>query len=192
MIPLRAAFFVSWDPNSLASLRKHYKDIDLLMPEQLHAVSADGAITVVDYDTQSHRKARPCRGSHAPQTGQAPPVDALSESAHRTSHDGFAQQLRRRGLARKGTCPTPRQPRLASPSHRRTRRNMPCKPTRRASSSILRKYLYDSQPDYPPVHCRTGRGPSLCGTQGHDRSSRLVTMNTTTNSSGRKPMPSSS
>ena len=38
--PLRAAFFVSWDPNSLASLKKHYKDIDLLMPEQLHAVSA--------------------------------------------------------------------------------------------------------------------------------------------------------
>ena len=48
--PLRAAFFVSWDPNSLASLKKHYKDIDLLMPEQLHAVTPDGAITVVDYE----------------------------------------------------------------------------------------------------------------------------------------------
>src|SRR5277367_4993674 len=48
--PLRAAFFVSWDPNSLASLRKHYKDLDLLLPEQLHAVSADGAITIVDYE----------------------------------------------------------------------------------------------------------------------------------------------
>src|SRR5437870_12664537 len=48
--PLRAAFFVSWDPNSLASLKKHYKDIDLLIPEQLHAVSADGALTVVDYE----------------------------------------------------------------------------------------------------------------------------------------------
>jgi cellulose synthase/poly-beta-1,6-N-acetylglucosamine synthase-like glycosyltransferase/peptidoglycan/xylan/chitin deacetylase (PgdA/CDA1 family) len=47
--PLRAAFFVSWDANSLASLKKHYKDLDLLMPEQLHAVSPDGAITVVDY-----------------------------------------------------------------------------------------------------------------------------------------------
>jgi len=30
--PLRAAFFVSWDANSLASLKKHYKDIDLLIP----------------------------------------------------------------------------------------------------------------------------------------------------------------
>jgi cellulose synthase/poly-beta-1,6-N-acetylglucosamine synthase-like glycosyltransferase/peptidoglycan/xylan/chitin deacetylase (PgdA/CDA1 family) len=48
--PLRAAFFVSWDPNSLASLKKHYKDIDLLIPEQLHAVSPDGTLSVVDYD----------------------------------------------------------------------------------------------------------------------------------------------
>jgi len=48
--PVRAAFFVSWDPNSLASLKKHYKDIDLLIPEQLHAVSPDGAMTIVDYE----------------------------------------------------------------------------------------------------------------------------------------------
>jgi peptidoglycan-N-acetylglucosamine deacetylase len=57
--PLRAAFFVSWDPNSLASLKKHYKDIDLLMPEQLHAVTADGAITVVDYERSQTVKASP-------------------------------------------------------------------------------------------------------------------------------------
>src|SRR5579863_10203095 len=58
--PLRAAFFVSWDPNSLASLKKHYKDIDLLIPEQLHSVTADGAITVVDYERGQQRvKATP-------------------------------------------------------------------------------------------------------------------------------------
>ena len=57
--PLRAAFFVSWDPNSLASLKKHYKDIDLLMPEQLHAVSTDGAITIVDYEVNETVKASP-------------------------------------------------------------------------------------------------------------------------------------
>jgi cellulose synthase/poly-beta-1,6-N-acetylglucosamine synthase-like glycosyltransferase/spore germination protein YaaH/peptidoglycan/xylan/chitin deacetylase (PgdA/CDA1 family) len=57
--PLRAAFFVSWDPNSLASLKKHYKDIDLLMPEQLHAVTADGAITVVDYERNQTVRASP-------------------------------------------------------------------------------------------------------------------------------------
>lgn len=48
--PLRAAFYVSWDSNSLASLKKHYKDLDLLIPEQLHAVTPDGALTVVDYE----------------------------------------------------------------------------------------------------------------------------------------------
>jgi peptidoglycan-N-acetylglucosamine deacetylase len=53
--PLRAAFYVSWDPNSLASLKKHYKDIDLLIPEQLHAVTPDGALTVVDYNPLGQR-----------------------------------------------------------------------------------------------------------------------------------------
>ncbi len=58
--PVRAAFFVSWDPNSLASLKKHYKDIDLLIPEQLHAVTPDGALTIVDYERgQARVKATP-------------------------------------------------------------------------------------------------------------------------------------
>jgi cellulose synthase/poly-beta-1,6-N-acetylglucosamine synthase-like glycosyltransferase/peptidoglycan/xylan/chitin deacetylase (PgdA/CDA1 family) len=58
--PLRAGFFVSWDPNSLASLKKHYKDIDLLIPEQLHSVTPDGALTVVDYERGQQRvKASP-------------------------------------------------------------------------------------------------------------------------------------
>jgi peptidoglycan-N-acetylglucosamine deacetylase len=48
--PLRSAFYVSWDANSLASLKKHYKDIDLLIPEQLHGVTPDGALTIVDYE----------------------------------------------------------------------------------------------------------------------------------------------
>ncbi len=36
--PLRAAFYVADDPTSLASLKLHYHDIDLLIPEALHAV----------------------------------------------------------------------------------------------------------------------------------------------------------
>src|SRR5437899_7669144 len=61
--PVRAAFFVSWDPNSLASLKKHYREIDLLIPEQLHAVSADGALTIVDYEHGQDRvKASPSEG----------------------------------------------------------------------------------------------------------------------------------
>jgi cellulose synthase/poly-beta-1,6-N-acetylglucosamine synthase-like glycosyltransferase/peptidoglycan/xylan/chitin deacetylase (PgdA/CDA1 family)/spore germination protein YaaH len=53
--PVRAAFYVSWDANSLASLKKHYKDIDLLIPEQLHAVTPDGALSVVDYNPLGQR-----------------------------------------------------------------------------------------------------------------------------------------
>src|SRR4029077_20541639 len=63
--PVRAACSVSWDANSLASLKKHYKDIDLLIPEQLHAVSADGALTIVDYE----------RGQY---TAKATPAEAIS------------------------------------------------------------------------------------------------------------------
>jgi peptidoglycan-N-acetylglucosamine deacetylase len=57
--PLRAAFFVSWDPNSLASLKRHYKDLDVLIPEQLHAVTPDGELTIVDYERYQTVKASP-------------------------------------------------------------------------------------------------------------------------------------
>ncbi|MBZ5526329.1 MAG: glycosyltransferase [Acidobacteriia bacterium] len=57
--PLRAAFYVSWDPTSLASLKIHYKDIDLLIAEQLHAVSPDGGLTVVDYERYETLRATP-------------------------------------------------------------------------------------------------------------------------------------
>src|SRR5580658_2750786 len=42
--PLRAAFYVSDDYTSLASLELHYRDLDLLIPEALHAVSLDGKL----------------------------------------------------------------------------------------------------------------------------------------------------
>ncbi len=44
--PLRAAFYVPWDANSFNSLQQHYRDIDVLMPEQLQAVAADGSLSV--------------------------------------------------------------------------------------------------------------------------------------------------
>jgi len=57
--PLRAAFYVSYDANSLATLRKHYKDLDLVIPEELHAVTPDGALTIVDYERYRTLKATP-------------------------------------------------------------------------------------------------------------------------------------
>ncbi len=40
--PLRAAFYVPWDSTSLASLKQHYRELDVLMPEMLHAITPDG------------------------------------------------------------------------------------------------------------------------------------------------------
>ncbi len=42
--PLRAAFYVSDDSASFASLQSHYRDLDLLIPEALHAVTKDGKL----------------------------------------------------------------------------------------------------------------------------------------------------
>ena len=44
--PLRIGFYVSWDTNSLASLELHYRDIDLLVPEQLHSTKPDGHLDI--------------------------------------------------------------------------------------------------------------------------------------------------
>jgi peptidoglycan-N-acetylglucosamine deacetylase len=47
--PLRAAFYVGDDYTSLASLQLHYHDLDLLIPESLHAISAEGQLDA-DFD----------------------------------------------------------------------------------------------------------------------------------------------
>src|SRR5215471_2098177 len=57
--PLRAAFYVSYDANSLSTLRRHYKDLDLVIPEELHAVTADGQLTIVDYERYRTVQATP-------------------------------------------------------------------------------------------------------------------------------------
>jgi peptidoglycan-N-acetylglucosamine deacetylase len=57
--PLRAAFYVSYDANSLATLKKHYKDLDLVVSEELHAVTPDGGLTIVDYERYQTVKASP-------------------------------------------------------------------------------------------------------------------------------------
>jgi poly-beta-1,6 N-acetyl-D-glucosamine synthase len=52
--PLRVAFYVPYDPNSLASLQLHYHDIDVLIPETLHSLNADGTLGVVTPDGKFH------------------------------------------------------------------------------------------------------------------------------------------
>src|SRR5690348_7391337 len=41
---VRAAFYVSDDAMSFTSLQQHYRDIDLLIPDLLHAVKANGSL----------------------------------------------------------------------------------------------------------------------------------------------------
>jgi len=52
--PLRAAFYVPYDPNSFASLQLHYHDLDVLIPEELHTVSPDGSLDIVTPDGKLH------------------------------------------------------------------------------------------------------------------------------------------
>jgi cellulose synthase/poly-beta-1,6-N-acetylglucosamine synthase-like glycosyltransferase/spore germination protein YaaH/peptidoglycan/xylan/chitin deacetylase (PgdA/CDA1 family) len=42
--PVQAGFYVSWDATSFASLRQNYRHLDLLIPEELHAISRDGRV----------------------------------------------------------------------------------------------------------------------------------------------------
>ena len=45
---IRAAFYVQWDAGSFSSLREYFPQIDLLFPEWLHVLSADGHLQAVD------------------------------------------------------------------------------------------------------------------------------------------------
>jgi cellulose synthase/poly-beta-1,6-N-acetylglucosamine synthase-like glycosyltransferase/spore germination protein YaaH/peptidoglycan/xylan/chitin deacetylase (PgdA/CDA1 family) len=44
--PLRMGFYVSWDFTSLSSLKLHYRELDVLVPEKLHAVDSSGHMTI--------------------------------------------------------------------------------------------------------------------------------------------------
>jgi cellulose synthase/poly-beta-1,6-N-acetylglucosamine synthase-like glycosyltransferase/peptidoglycan/xylan/chitin deacetylase (PgdA/CDA1 family)/spore germination protein YaaH len=47
---LRAAFYTDTDPAAYASFKQHVKQIDLLFPEWLHVISADGSLTAYTAD----------------------------------------------------------------------------------------------------------------------------------------------
>jgi len=51
--PLRAGFVVTWDPKSMACLREHHQDFDLVFPEWLNLHSDDGKLQVIDADEQA-------------------------------------------------------------------------------------------------------------------------------------------
>jgi cellulose synthase/poly-beta-1,6-N-acetylglucosamine synthase-like glycosyltransferase/peptidoglycan/xylan/chitin deacetylase (PgdA/CDA1 family)/spore germination protein YaaH len=53
--PERAAFYIDDDASALASLKFHYKELDRLISLEVHALAADGSLSVVD--TLSHQHA---------------------------------------------------------------------------------------------------------------------------------------
>ena len=48
---IRAAFYVPWDAASFSSLRDYSRQIDLLYPDWLHALTSDGRLQAVDDQT---------------------------------------------------------------------------------------------------------------------------------------------
>jgi len=61
---IRGAFYVQWDAASFASLKEYYPQIDLLFPEWLHALTADGRLQAVTeqntlFDLMDKGKPRP-------------------------------------------------------------------------------------------------------------------------------------
>jgi cellulose synthase/poly-beta-1,6-N-acetylglucosamine synthase-like glycosyltransferase/peptidoglycan/xylan/chitin deacetylase (PgdA/CDA1 family)/spore germination protein YaaH len=50
--PLAVGFFVNWDDSSMASLRDNVGSLDVLVPEWLHVLSADGRVALDDPDRQ--------------------------------------------------------------------------------------------------------------------------------------------
>jgi len=42
--PIQAAFYVNWDSTSFASLQQNFRHLDLLIPEEAHAISPEGHI----------------------------------------------------------------------------------------------------------------------------------------------------
>jgi peptidoglycan-N-acetylglucosamine deacetylase len=61
---IRGAFYVQWDAASFASLKEYYPQIDLLFPEWLHALTADGRLQSVTetnalFDLMDKGKPRP-------------------------------------------------------------------------------------------------------------------------------------
>jgi cellulose synthase/poly-beta-1,6-N-acetylglucosamine synthase-like glycosyltransferase/peptidoglycan/xylan/chitin deacetylase (PgdA/CDA1 family)/spore germination protein YaaH len=49
---IRAAFYVTWDAGSFASLKEYAHQIDLLFPEWLHVLTPDGRLQAVSADNQ--------------------------------------------------------------------------------------------------------------------------------------------
>ncbi len=80
---IRGAFYVQWDAASFASLKEYYTQIDLLFPEWLHTLTADGRLQGVTeqntlFDLMDKGKPRPVDEKVMPfLKGEKAPVEVL-------------------------------------------------------------------------------------------------------------------
>src|SRR5580704_3482661 len=61
--PVRAAFYINDDPAAFTSLKAHFHDLDLLIPEEVHALSPDGSLTVEDASDNGHSNLGPAEAA---------------------------------------------------------------------------------------------------------------------------------
>jgi len=52
--PERSAFYIDDDANALASLKSHFKELDRIISLEVHALTADGSLSVVDIASHQH------------------------------------------------------------------------------------------------------------------------------------------
>ena len=92
---IRAAFYVPWDAASFSSLRAYAHQIDMLYPDWLHVLTADGRLQGVDDQTNKYFDV--VQGNDGP-AGRRP-GDAVSEDG-RPRHGSLphGEQFRRREL----------------------------------------------------------------------------------------------
>jgi peptidoglycan-N-acetylglucosamine deacetylase len=86
--PLRAAFYVSYDATSLASLQLHYKDIDVLIPDTLYSDSADGTLMGASGTTGDNIRLDPKLADWMSSSGVEIPIMPLVQNT-----DGTAWQV---------------------------------------------------------------------------------------------------
>jgi peptidoglycan-N-acetylglucosamine deacetylase len=77
----RIGFYVNWDRSSFASLRRNLARLDKLIPEWLHAIKADGKITIDDKTAQ--KQALTYIHEHRPGFPIVPLVDNFNDEADR-------------------------------------------------------------------------------------------------------------
>ncbi len=103
---IRGAFYVQWDAASFASLKEYYPQIDLLFPEWMHVLTADGRLQAVTefnglYDVIDEK------GKPRSVDDKVMALPERRESADRSFSPGQQFRSRRQQVESRSHCPVP-------------------------------------------------------------------------------------